>query len=94
MKDLIREAVLDNRPFWLLTFASIVLIGASFVVPPLGVIDASVLAAVGELAGFGALWTVIFAIQAGVDAKVSHGNTSIEINNDSKEPENDQIESV
>lgn len=69
---------------WFHIFAStsIALIAASFVIPPIGIIDSSVLAATGELAGFAALWEVHVAIKKGLDAKISHNNTTIEINND------------
>ena len=65
-----------------LTIVSIGLIIGSFFVPPQGVIDGSVLAAVGELFAFAALFMAWEAIDRGVDAKVTHGNTTIELNND------------
>lgn len=55
------------------------LIVASFIVPPTGIIEPSVLAAVGEIFAFAALGTVIKAIDKGVDAKVQHNNTSLTI---------------
>ena len=53
------------------------LIIASFIVPPTGVIDPSVLAATGEIFAFAALGAVIKAIDKGVDAKVQRGNTTL-----------------
>ena len=50
--------------------------------PPTGKIDGSILAAVGELFGFAALFMAWEALDRGVDAKVTHGNTTIELNND------------
>ena len=50
--------------------------------PPTGVIDTSVIGAVGEITGFGALWELHIAIRKGFDAKVSHHDTTIEINKD------------
>lgn len=64
-----------------LAFISVALIIASFFTPPEGVVDGSVLAAVGELFGFAALFAVWEAIDRGIDAKITHGNTSIELNN-------------
>lgn len=55
------------------------LIIASFVTPPMWIIDGSVLAAVGELFGFAALGEVAAAIERGHSASISHGNTTIEI---------------
>ena len=65
-----------------LTIVSVGLIIGSFFVPPQGVIDGSVLAAVGELFAFAALFMAWEAVDRGVDAKVTHGNTTIELNND------------
>lgn len=67
---------------YVLTAISVALLVASFFVPPMGVIDGSVLAAVGEMFGFSALLTGLFAMEKGVDMKVTHGNTIIETNND------------
>ena len=69
---------------WFHIFAtiSIVLIVTSFFIPPTGVIDGSVFAGVGEIFGFAALWEVHIAVKKGIDAKVTHNNTTIEINND------------
>ena len=58
---------------------SVGLIIASFITPPLWIIDGSVLAAVGELFAFGALGEVAAAIERGHSASISHGNTTIEI---------------
>lgn len=64
------------------------LIVTSFFIPPLAVIDGSVLAAVGELFGFAALGEVGAAIERGHTASISHGNTTIEIR---KEEEEDEV---
>ena len=72
---------------WFHIFASlsIVLIIASFILPPTGIIDNSIFMAVGELFGFGTLWEAHVAIRKGLDAKVTHNNTTIEINNDNED---------
>lgn len=67
-----------------LTAIATALIIASFFVPPMGVIDGSVLAAVGELFAFAALFAGWEAADRGVDAKVTHGDTTIELNNPDK----------
>ena len=67
-----------------LTFVSVGLIIGSFFVPPKGMIDGSVLAAVGELFGFAALFAAWEAVDRGIDAKVTHGQTTIELNNPDK----------
>lgn len=71
-----------NHWFWILLFASIVLLVASFICPPTGVIDPSVIAAVGELAGFGAIGAVIKGIENGTGVKLSKGNIEMEIKTD------------
>lgn len=69
---------------WFHIFASlsIFFITVSFFIPPAGVIDSSVFVGVGELWAFAALWEVHIAIKKGMDAKVTHNNTTIELNND------------
>lgn len=64
-----------------LSVISVFLIVASFFVPPMGVIDGSVLASVGELFAFAALFKIGEAIERGMDAKVTHRDTTIEVNN-------------
>lgn len=61
---------------------SIGLIIAGFLIPPKGVIDGSVLTAVGELIVFPTLILGFRAIELGYDAKWTHGDTIIELNND------------
>lgn len=70
-----------RHDIWLriLTLTSITLIIGAFFVPPMGMIDGSVLTAVGELAGFGALWQVSKAIDKGVDASVKRKDTEITV---------------
>jgi len=66
------------------------LIITSFFIPPLAVIDGSVLAGVGEIFAFAALGEVAAAIERGHSASISHGNTTIEIKN--QEDEDDIVE--
>lgn len=75
---------------WVLGICTVLsgaLIVAGFLVPPIGVIDGSVLKAVGEMFAFGALWVVAHALfENGADIRVKHGDTDIEI--DTKENDN------
>ena len=59
---------------------SIGLIVSGFIVPPTGVIDPSVLTAVGELFAFAALSQLPFVIASGKGITLNHGNTSISVN--------------
>ncbi len=68
-----------NIWFFILSFISLALMIASFFVPPTGVIDSSVLAAVGEIFAFSALGSVIKAIDLGLETKLTKGDSSIEI---------------
>lgn len=76
-----------HSDLWLkiLTVTSVLLIIASFIVPPTGIIDPSVLAATGELAGFGAIWEFHNAINKNMDAKLKIKEIELEISKNSKE---------
>lgn len=71
----------NHWAFWTCLIISIGLIIGSFFVPPLGVIDGSVLASVGALFAFATLATVIDAIRRGSDVTVQHNSTSLTVNN-------------
>lgn len=70
----------------LATIAVGLLIG-SFFMPPQGKIDGSVLSGVGEIIGIIAILFAWEAVDLGIDAKVTHGNTTIELNNPDKKDE-------
>lgn len=79
MGDIIKEKWRNS--FWLkfLTISSVILIAVSFVIPPIGEINSSVLAAVGELEIFGVLWIIYRAIEKGTGAHLSKGNITVDI---------------
>lgn len=70
-----------RESFWLkfLTIDAIILLVASFIIPPAGIIDPSVLGAVGEIEMLAALWIIYKAIQKGTGAHISKGDISIDI---------------
>ena len=68
-----------------LASVAVVLIVVSFFVPPRGVVDGSVLAAVGELFAFASLFMIWESVDRGMDAKITHGGTKIELSNDDKD---------
>jgi hypothetical protein len=75
----------NNRktiPFWICLIVSIGLLVGGFFTPPMGVIDGSVLTAVGLLFAFGALAQIPIIIEVAGYAKISSGNTTIEISKD------------
>lgn len=60
---------------------SLSLIIGGFFVPPMGIIDGSVLTAVGELIAFPTLLYGFRAIELGLEVKFQKGDTSLEIHN-------------
>lgn len=71
-----------KEDLWLkiLTISSILIIVGSFLVPPMAVIDSSILIAVGELTGIGALWQFTKAMNRNINAKVKIKEIELEIN--------------
>ena len=86
----VKDCVLHNGWFIFFSLVAVGLIVASFIVPPMGIIDGSVLGAVGEIFGFAALGTVIKAIDKGVDAQVQHNNTTITVGDITKQEDADE----
>lgn len=76
-----------HHDIWLrvLTITSILLILGAFFVPPMAIIDSSVLAAVGELAGFGTIWEFNKAMNKNIDAKVKIKEIELELIKNKKE---------
>ena len=85
MGKIIKEHLLSSISFWVCLCTSLVLIALGFLVPPVGDIHPSTLTAVGELFGFATLAVVADAIKFGYDAKITHGNTTVQIGDEVKE---------
>ena len=79
MKKFYNNFLRDNLYFWFFGGISVLLIVLSFFIPPLAVVDGSVLAATGELFGFAALGAVVHSIDKGKTASVSHNGTTITV---------------
>ena len=62
---------------WIFGLATIALFTASFIVPPTGVIDPSILKAAALLFAFATLAEAREAIREGLGVKLTHGNTTI-----------------
>lgn len=62
-----------------LTSIAVGLLCLSFAIPPMGIIDNSVLGAVGEVFGFSALWVGFDALRRGAKTTIEHGNTTVTI---------------
>lgn len=67
--------------FWISFAVAVGLLIASFLIPPLGVIQPSVLQGVAEIFAFALLGIVADAIQKGSDIRLSKGDMSIEVDN-------------
>ena len=79
MRKILKETWESNIWLRILSISSILLIIASFFVPPLGIIDGSILAAVGELEALGVLWIVMRAVEKGTGASFKKGDVEVDI---------------
>ena len=70
---------------------SVGLIIGGFFVPPMGVIDGSVLTAVGELLAFPTLAFGLRAVELGYDMKIQKGEMSVEVTNGKGEDEDNKV---
>ena len=64
---------------WVFSITAIALFVASFLVPPRGVIDPSVLKAAALIFAFATLVEAREAIREGLGVKLTHGQTTIEV---------------
>lgn len=87
MKEFYKNYLQSNVFFWFFSIIGVILIITAFILPPLSVIDNSVLIAVGELNGFAALGAVIKAIDRGSSASIKHNNTELTINSNEEKEE-------
>ena len=85
MREFYKNYLKDNTFFWLFSSIGVILIIVAFILPPLSVIDNTVLIAVGEIDGMIALGAVIKAIDKGESATFTHNNTSITIGKEKQE---------
>ena len=74
-----RTFLMSRITFAICFFVSVGLIVGGFFVPPMGVIDGSVLTAIGELLLFPTLLYAFRALELGYKVKFQKGETSIEM---------------
>ena len=79
MKQFYGAYIKHNLMFWIFAIVAIFLLITSFFLPPMGVISPSVLEGVAELFAFASLGAVYKAIDKGTSASISHGNTTLTI---------------
>lgn len=72
---------------WIFAIVTISLFVASFIVPPTGVIDPSVLKAAAFLFAFATLAEAREAIREGLGVKLTHGHTTIVVSDLDGKPE-------
>ena len=77
-----RTYLLSRITFAICFFVSVGLIIGGFFVPPMGVIDGSILTAIGELLLFPTLLYGFRAIELGLTIKFQKGDATIEISKD------------
>lgn len=77
----IKESSKHSPAFWVCLLISLALLVTGFFLPPIGVIDNSVLTAGGILFGFGCLGVVDNTIARGGSGKLTKGDTTIELEN-------------
>jgi len=80
-----RSFWLSRLTFMICFFVSVGLIVGGFFVPPMGVIDGSVLTAVGELLLFPTLLYGFRAVEMGLKVKFQKGETSITVHKEGGE---------
>jgi hypothetical protein len=79
MGEMLKRATIGNLWFKVLSGFAMILIVAGFIVPPMGIIDGSVLTAVGEIFAFAAVNTALKAMDQGFSARVRHKKTTLSL---------------
>ena len=87
MREFYKNYLANNGFFWLFSIIGVILIIVAFILPPLSVIDNTVLIAVGEINGFIALGAVLKAIDKGSSASIKYNGTELDINVDEDKQE-------
>lgn len=76
-----RHSIIENVPFWILAGVALVMGIIAFFIPPKAEIHPSVLRFISWAFAFAALWTVFVAMVRGIDARITHGKTSLAMGN-------------
>ena len=87
MREFYKNYLSNNLFFWLFSIIGVILIIVAFILPPLSVIDNTVLIAVGEINGMIAIGAVIKAIDNGRSASIKHNGTEVTITGDEDKQE-------
>jgi len=79
MGKILKNAIVGNIPFYVLSGIAMLMLIISWIMPPAWKIDTSVILSTSEIFAFAGLWTVIKAIDKGVDASITHKDTTLTI---------------
>jgi hypothetical protein len=90
MKENTKNILLTFCPVWLCSIIALGLIVAGFFVPPIGIIDGSVIQAVGEIIGIIAILELPQCIEKFDNITFKHRNTEINL----KDEDGDENNSV
>lgn len=85
IKDIWKKGSYKNFAFWLCLVCSILFMGVSFCLPPIGVISSSSMAASSILWAYGALASFNRALEKNKKATVKHGETELQIHGEKEE---------
>lgn len=91
IRDFFKEHTIGGVSFVIFATLSVALLALSFILPPTGTIDPSVLSAVGELFAFASLGVVITAIGKGRRATVRHNDTELTIEEQQKTEDDGEL---
>lgn len=83
-----KKQLCNRIAFWLCPIVAIGLFVGGFFMPPQGVIDGSVLQASSVLLGFYTMMQLPAVISSAKTTKITHGDTTIEVDNRKKNLEN------
>lgn len=86
MGKILRHSIIENVPFWILAGIAVVMGIIAFFIPPKAEIHPSVLRFISWVFAFAALWTVFVAMVRGIDARITHGKTSLSMGNFDEKP--------
>ena len=81
MGKILRHSIIENVPFWILAGIAVAIGVIAFFIPPKAEIHPSVLRFISWVFAFAALWTVFVAMVRGIDARITHGKTSLAMGN-------------
>lgn len=82
MKQEVKDILLKLLPAWLCAVVALCLIVAGFFVPPIGIIDGSVIQAVGEIIGIIAILEVPHCLDKMTHIQFKHNETEVNMSNE------------